>query len=80
MKLVNKLHRMLIKIEYDGYNYSGWQKQNNSISIQGELERAAKKLTNRETLVQGSGRTDAGVHAFSISTTRCLNTAWLFFA
>ena len=65
MKLVNKLHRMLIKIEYDGHNYSGWQKQNNSISIQGELERAAKKLTNRETLVQGSGRTDAGVHAFS---------------
>ena len=65
MKLVDKLHRMLIQIEYDGFNYSGWQKQDNAISIQGELEKAAKKLTNRDTLVQGSGRTDAGVHAFS---------------
>ncbi len=65
MKLKNKLKRVLIKIEYDGFNFSGWQKQKHSTSIQQNLEDAAKKLTNRITFVQGSGRTDAGVHALA---------------
>lgn len=57
------LQRMLITIEYDGTGLVGWQRQNNGPSVQAYLEAAAEKLTNRETPIQGSGRTDAGVHA-----------------
>ena len=54
---------MLIRVEYDGTDLVGWQRQDNGPSVQGYLEQAAEKLTTRPTLVQGSGRTDAGVHA-----------------
>ena len=57
------LQRMLIRIEYDGTGLVGWQRQDNGPSVQAFLEDAAKKLTTRSTPVQGSGRTDAGVHA-----------------
>ena len=57
------LQRMLIRIEYDGTGLVGWQRQDNGPSVQAFLEEAAKKLTTRPTPVQGSGRTDAGVHA-----------------
>ncbi len=56
-------------IEYDGTNYSGWQKQNNAKTIQGTLiksiESAFKKLKGDNMIIdlQGSGRTDSGVHA-----------------
>jgi tRNA pseudouridine38-40 synthase len=52
-----------LKVEYDGTNYSGWQRQPNSNSVQQEIEHALKKLTGHEIQVLGSGRTDAGVHA-----------------
>lgn len=61
--------RFRLSLEYDGTRYSGWQRQNNSRTIQGELisaiERAFSKTKgdNRLTELQGSGRTDAGVHA-----------------
>ena len=57
------LQRMLITIEYDGTGLVGWQRQDNGPSVQAYLEAAAKKLTNQPTPIQGSGRTDAGVHA-----------------
>ena len=57
------MRRILITIEYDGTGLVGWQRQNNGPSVQAYLEAAAEKLTNRETPIQGSGRTDAGVHA-----------------
>ena len=57
------IKRMLIRIEYDGTDLVGWQRQDNGPSVQGYLEQAAEKLTTHPTLVQGSGRTDAGVHA-----------------
>jgi len=50
-------------IEYDGTNYSGWQRQKNSTSIQGIIEKALKKMTGEHIPIIGSGRTDAGVHA-----------------
>ena len=56
-------HRMLITVEYDGTGLVGWQRQNNGPSVQACLEAAAEKLTSRKTPIQGSGRTDAGVHA-----------------
>lgn len=51
-------------LQYDGTRYSGWQKQGNTENtIQGKLEMIASRLTGVPTDVNGSGRTDAGVHA-----------------
>lgn len=54
---------LLLLIEYDGTNYSGWQIQPNAISVQETIEKALFKLTNHSIKIVGSGRTDAGVHA-----------------
>lgn len=55
-------HRLVI--EYEGTRYSGWQKQKNARTVQGELERAIREGLGLETFeFQGAGRTDAGVHA-----------------
>jgi tRNA pseudouridine38-40 synthase len=51
--------------EYDGTNYSGWQKQNNSNSIQEEIEKAISTCLGQKVSIVGSGRTDAGVHALN---------------
>ena len=51
-------------IQYDGTNYSGWQFQNNSISIQQVVSESIEKIINEKINLIGSGRTDAGVHAF----------------
>jgi len=52
-----------IVVEYDGAPFSGWQLQKDKPTVQGELQRAVEEITKRKTLVVGSGRTDAGVHA-----------------
>jgi tRNA pseudouridine38-40 synthase len=50
-------------LEYDGTRYSGWQEQKNARTVQGELRAAAEGFLGVEVELQGSGRTDAGVHA-----------------
>ena len=56
--------RYKLTIEYAGTRYSGWQKQKNARTVQGEIERAVGELTRDKTFeFYGSGRTDAGVHA-----------------
>ena len=56
--------RYKLTIEYAGTKYSGWQKQKNARTVQGELERAIGAATRDKTFeFMGSGRTDAGVHA-----------------
>ena len=50
-------------IQYDGSNFHGWQIQDDLRTVQGELSRVLSLLDDREVIVQGSGRTDAGVHA-----------------
>lgn len=53
-----------IVVSYNGKNYCGWQKQKDSLGIQGELEYACKKVFNQKEIeIIGSGRTDSGVHA-----------------
>jgi tRNA pseudouridine38-40 synthase len=50
-------------IQYDGTDFHGWQVQENSRTIQGELERVISMIEDADVAVVGSGRTDAGVHA-----------------
>ena len=57
--------RYLITLSYDGSKYSGYQKQIDTKTIQGELENALSKLNNKDTSITASGRTDRGVHAIS---------------
>lgn len=56
--------RFKLTIEYAGTKYSGWQKQKNARTVQGEIERAIGTAIREQTFeFMGSGRTDAGVHA-----------------
>ena len=55
----------LLRIEYDGTGFVGWQSQKNGKSIQNIIEKALKKVLNTQIRVIGSGRTDKGVHALS---------------
>ncbi len=56
--------RFKLYIEYDGTRYSGWQKQQDARTIQGTLLKAAAEIFKQEKIdIQGSGRTDSGVHA-----------------
>ena len=56
--------RYKLTIEFAGTKYSGWQKQKNARTVQGELENAIAEFTRDNTFeFMGSGRTDAGVHA-----------------
>lgn len=57
------MKNILLKLEYDGYNYCGWQKQINEKTIQGTLEEILKKITKEDIEVIGCSRTDSGVHA-----------------
>lgn len=58
------MRNIRIKVTYEGTRYQGWQKQESSDNtIQGKLERLLSRMCEEEITVQGSGRTDAGVHA-----------------
>jgi tRNA pseudouridine38-40 synthase len=52
-----------ITLAYDGAGYVGWQRQDNGVSIQAQIEDALRALDGRDVTVTGAGRTDAGVHA-----------------
>ena len=52
-----------IIIEYLGTDYVGWQIQKNGLSIQQIVQKALTKVLGSKIKVNGSGRTDAGVHA-----------------
>jgi len=54
-----------LTLAYDGTAYAGWQRQPDRPSVQGELERALKKICNQSIQVIGASRTDAGAHALA---------------
>lgn len=54
---------LLLTIEYDGSEFSGWQRQPERRTVQGELERVLSKVCGTEVKLNGTSRTDAGVHA-----------------
>ncbi len=57
------MRNIKLVIEYDGKDFNGWQKQPTKLNIQGEIEKAIKRITGEDVDLTASGRTDAGVHA-----------------
>lgn len=57
------MRNIKITMQYDGSKYCGWQKQPDSLGIQGTIEQAIYEITKENVKIIGSGRTDAGVHA-----------------
>ncbi len=55
--------RYKLIVEYDGAPFCGWQTQADQLTVQGVLTSAVEALSGEKILVQGAGRTDAGVHA-----------------
>ena len=60
------MQRYKIIIQYDGSSFSGWQLQKNRNTVQGEIENALRIISGSKDriAVNGSGRTDSGVHAY----------------
>jgi tRNA pseudouridine38-40 synthase len=52
-----------VVVEYDGTDFSGWQRQPGLRTVQGSIEDAIREMTGESPFVRGAGRTDAGVHA-----------------
>lgn len=59
------MRNLKITLAYDGTDFCGWQVQPDVPSIQGALASAIGRVTGEKVLPQGSGRTDAGVHALA---------------
>jgi len=61
-------YRYHLVLEYDGTNFSGWQKQRESRTVQGDVLKGLEKVAEGKVIdLQGCGRTDAGVHALAYS-------------
>lgn len=60
---MERTKRVMLRVAYDGTNYSGWQLQPNGETIEGVLNRCLGSLTGEKIAVIGASRTDAGVHA-----------------
>ena len=61
------MFRYQLLIEYVGTNFKGWQIQKRGSTIQGLIQKKLTKLLNEEIILNGSGRTDKGVHAIEQS-------------
>jgi tRNA pseudouridine38-40 synthase len=57
------MRNLKLLLAYDGTDFSGWQVQPAAATVQGTLASAIGRVTGERVLPQGSGRTDAGVHA-----------------
>lgn len=55
--------RYFFRVEYDGTDFGGWQRQPSTVSIQEKIEKALSTVLRVPVEITGAGRTDAGVHA-----------------
>ena len=60
-----RVRNLKLILAYDGSDFAGWQVQPGLATVQGTLASAIGRLTGENVLPQGSGRTDAGVHALA---------------
>lgn len=65
LQIERPMRNWKLTLAYDGTGFRGWQVQPNQLTVQGELQAALKRITGEAPLPQGSGRTDAGVHALA---------------
>jgi len=59
------MRNLKLILSYEGSEFAGWQVQADAATIQGTLASAIGRITGEKVLPQGSGRTDAGVHALA---------------
>jgi tRNA pseudouridine38-40 synthase len=59
------MRNLKLILSYDGSDFAGWQVQPDAVTVQGTLASAIGRITGENVLPQGSGRTDAGVHALA---------------
>lgn len=59
--------KLLLIIAFDGTNYSGWQTQQNAVTVQQHIDASLRKLFKGVDRVYGSSRTDSGVHALAMA-------------
>jgi tRNA pseudouridine38-40 synthase len=59
------MRNLKLILSYDGSEFAGWQVQPDALTVQGALASAIGRITGEKVLPQGSGRTDAGVHALA---------------
>jgi len=59
------MRNLKLILSYDGTEFAGWQVQPDAVTVQGTLASAIGRVTSEKVLPQGSGRTDAGVHALA---------------
>src|SRR5437763_2353693 len=59
------MRNLKLTVAYDGTDFAGWQIQPGAATVQGTLASAIGRITEEKVLPQGSGRTDAGVHALA---------------
>jgi len=61
----DRMRNLKLTLSYDGSDFAGWQVQPDATTVQGTLACAIGRITGEKVLPQGSGRTDAGVHALA---------------
>jgi tRNA pseudouridine38-40 synthase len=61
----DRMRNLKMTLSYDGADFAGWQVQPDAVTVQGTLASAIGRVTGEKVLPQGSGRTDAGVHALA---------------
>ena len=66
------MRTLKLVLEYDGFDYCGWQVQANVPTLQGVIEEALEKILGEQVRVHGAGRTDGKVHALGqVASFRC---------
>jgi tRNA pseudouridine38-40 synthase len=68
--------RYFFHIGFNGFNYQGWQRQSNAVSVQEVVETTLSKVLKTRTVASGCGRTDAQVHASQFFFHTDLDVEW----